>query len=264
MKKISENVGMELTETREDENLNVEFLDCTIYRNQNLTISSRWSKKIYSSLSILNFHSYHPVIMKRNVILEMIRHAFEVTSPEYTEEAKSILHDILRRSSYPEALINAYIVPFTTTSLPKLIGRYVSCPYSKPSYSKIKMIIHQNQLNVKLAPKPISNNRRILFSKVKDVRDASQIKNCVFKICCNSCSFTHICTTGNFDVQRTFRRVINDISSPCRKHTLDYPNHYMNKEIFIIKTFYNKFDADHSKYILKRMKGLKGRRMIVN
>lgn len=248
-----------------DTNFEVEFLECTFRRNQNLTVTSRWLKKNYISLSIQNFHSYHPVIMKKNVMLEMIRHAFSITSPEFIESTEILLREILRRSSYPEALINAYIKPFTITMLPNVINpsdRYVSCPYSRPSFKKIKSVIYQNKLHTKLALKPISNNRRILFSRIKDVRDASSIKNSVFKICCSFCSFTHMCTTGNFDIQRTFHRVINDKKSPCGQHISDFPNHSMSKEVFIMKTFHNKFDTENSSYFF--LDRLEGRRMIVD
>lgn len=196
----------------------------------------------------------------------MIRHAFDITSPESTENTKLLLCDILRRSSYPEPLINAYIKPFTTTGLPKIISqsvRHVSCPYYRPSYNRIKSIVYQNKLNAKLAPKPVSNNRRVLFSRVKGVRDASSIKNCVFKICCSCCSFTHLFTTENLDVQRTFQKVTNDKKSPCGQHISDFPFHSMSKEVFIMKTFDNKFDTEHSRYFYKQVEELKGRRMIV-
>lgn len=267
-KKISESVGMEITVTKEDINSEVEFLDCIFRRNQNLTVTSRWLKKYYSSLSILNFHSYHPVSMKRNVMLEMIRNAFAITSPEFIGCTELLLCDILGRSSYPDAITNSYVKPFTTTGVPKLINHpvnfFVSCPYFKPSFKRIKSVIHRNKLNKKLAPKPISNNRRILFSRVKDVRDASQVKNSVIKICCSSCAFTHLCTTGNLNVQRTFQRLVNDEKSPCGQHILDYPNHSMDKEVFIMKTFYNKFDADNSQYFFKQIEKMNGRRMTLD
>lgn len=206
--------------------------------------------------------------MKRNVMLEMIRNAFAITSPEFIGCTELLLCDILGRSSYPDAITNSYVKPFTTTGVPKLINHpvnfFVSCPYFKPSFKRIKSVIHRNKLNKKLAPKPISNNRRILFSRVKDVRDASQVKNSVIKICCSSCAFTHLCTTGNLDVQRTFQRLVNDEKSPCGQHILDYPNHSMDKEVFIMKTFYNKFDADNSQYFFKQIEKMNGRRMTLD
>lgn len=44
-KKISATVNMELTVTNEDDNRDIEFLDCIFHRNSDQTISSRWFKK---------------------------------------------------------------------------------------------------------------------------------------------------------------------------------------------------------------------------
>ncbi|HEY0221517.1 MAG TPA: hypothetical protein VGC17_01715 [Lactovum miscens] len=266
VERVSKDVGMELTVTREDSNSEVEFLDCVFRRNQDSTVSHRWFKKSYSSLSILNFHSYHPVVMKKNVILELIRNAFEVTSPEFMNDTELLLRDILHRSSYPEALTNGYIKPFTSFKMPKDLDyshRYVSCPYFKPSYERIKSTIYNRKLNVKLAPKPFSNNRRILFSRIKDIRDASSIKNSVFKICCNDCPFAYVCTTKNFDIQRTFQRIVIDDKSVCGQHVLKFPDHSMDKEVIVIKTFHNKFDTEQSRYFTKQIEMLQGKRIML-
>lgn len=92
--------------------------------------------------------------------------------------------------------------------IPKItnpLDRFISCPYYMPSFHMIKSVISQNKFNRKLAPSPISNKRSVLYSRVQDVYDVSSLKH-------------------------------------CWKHTLKYPGHSMNKEIFIMKTFSNKYD----------------------
>lgn len=117
--RISDAANMELTVTNENENENfdIEFLDCVFQRNQDSSISSRWlkkdyelcfvskRKKDYNSLAILNYHSYHPMNMKVNVVRQMIRHAFAITSSEFMKETKELLITILHNSSYASRFI---------------------------------------------------------------------------------------------------------------------------------------------------------------
>lgn len=254
---VSRITNMELTITYENSDNEIEFLDCIFRRNNDLTISSRWNKKNYSSKSVLNFHSHHPVSTKRNVIMEMINHAFDVSSPEFYEHTRDLLVDILRRSSYPEAIINSYLNPFSLRNEPcKLIGPsvdYVSCPFSNPSIDRIKCVVRNNRLNLRIAPRPMFNNRRMIFSRIKDVQGSTMKRNAIFKFQCNDCTFTRLCTTGNWDVQRAFQRIKNENGSPWYQHKQYFPNHTINERIQIVKTFYNKFDADQSNYIVNQI-----------
>lgn len=261
---ISTAANMELTVTDENENLDVEFLDCVFRRNQDLSISNRWLKKGYNSLSILNYHSYHPINMKVNVVREIIRHAFAVTSSEFMKETKELLITILHNSSYPSRFIANQLSAISSASTNRVQSkvnrpsvRYVSCPYFELMMENIQSIATENCLNIKLAPKPSSNNRKVLFSRIKDARNQSSIKNAVFKVKCKNCDFVHISTTKHFDVRRTVQFLINDKHSPCYQHLVEFPHHSINENAAIIKTFYNKYDVEHSKYLLKNIKEIK-------
>lgn len=259
--KVSRSVGMELTITEENDECEIEFLDCIFRRNPDLTISSRWMKKNYSSKSILNFHSNHPIAMKKNVITELIRHAFLVTSPVFFEDTRNLLSDVLRRSSYPEAIIKAYISTYAEAERPRMLkspNYFVSCPFVNPLFNDIKSVVRQNKLRIRLAPKPTSNNKRVIFSKIKDTRTILSKKNSIFRVQCKICRFTSISTTKNWDVRRAYDRLLNDKRSMCSKHALEFKGHSMNENISILKTFYNKFDTDRSCYIVKDIERLKG------
>lgn len=254
---ISTCVRMELTLTNEDHNSEVEFLDCTFKRNEDCTISSRWLKKSFSCLSILNFHSYHPPSMKFNVAIEMIRKAYLLTSPEFLEQTKELLANILKRSSYPEH----FIIENLHVNLPNDIknvrlkeapngSRYISCPYFDPFFNIVKSVISENGMNLKLAPMPSSSNKRILFSRIKDFRDRRTIKNAIFKMECKNCEFIHLNTTKGSDIQRTIQSLINDHNSPCAIHILEFPDHQFKKDVKIIKSFYDEYDVKQSRSIL--------------
>lgn len=194
----------------------------------------------------------------------MIKHAYAVTSPEFIEDTKALLTKILRNSSYPELFINEnlYINLFIPISAirPKFKSnsvRYVSCPYFNPLIKSIQSVIDQNDLKMKLAPKPLSNNRRMLFTKIKDVRDHSSIKNAIFKLSCMNCDFNHTSTTKNFDVQTSIQRLVSDNDSPYGLHIAAFPSHSINRKAKIIKTFYNKYDTEHSNYVLRHIEKMK-------
>lgn len=98
------------------------------------------------------------------------------------------------------------------------------------------------------------------MSKIKDVREPSSMKNAVFKVRCLDCDFIHTTATKNFDVRRTCQRMFTDKDSPCSQHIVDFPLHTMDENINIVKTFHNKFDVEHSRYVFKYIKELKENR----
>lgn len=253
---MSKITKMEITVTNENQDQDVEFLDCVHRRNPDGTVSSRWSKKVYSRLSI--YHSFHPWSVKFNTVIEMIKKAFETTSPDFIELTKELLVDILKRSSYAEWFIidNVHVNPPNAIESSfkikgKLNIRYVSCPYYNPFFNDIKK--NENNLDVKLAPRPSKNNRRLLFSQIKDERKQMMKKNAIFKISCKNCPFTHILTTKNFDIKRTINSISVDIRSPCFLHIRKFPNHSFHQEAEIIKAFYNYQDAQHSRHVQSKI-----------
>lgn len=82
---IEKATNLQVNLTTENERCKVNFLDCTMKRNEDSTISFKWYKKEHSSFSILNFHSFHTTYVKANAVKEMIRKACLVTSNESFE-----------------------------------------------------------------------------------------------------------------------------------------------------------------------------------
>lgn len=74
--------GIKLKLNVEDENGEVFYCNMAISRdlNNNNRIRIRWWKKPQSSNKILDFHSFHPIGMKKNVVKEYVRNALSVTS----------------------------------------------------------------------------------------------------------------------------------------------------------------------------------------
>lgn len=260
MNAISREVAMKITVTRENVDHEIEFLDCTFKRNPDNSISSRWFKKECSCLQIINFHSSHPWIMKRNIINQMIKKAITMTSPEFLSITMDLIANVLKRSSYPEPTIASFLRwnPNIAATMPPprnpaVVPRYVSFPYSPPIFNMVKSVVDTVRLPVRLAPAPFANNRRIIFSSIKDKWPSTWKKNVLFQIKCSDCPFTHTSTAVLLDVQRTVDSLLKNPQSTIFQHFLSFPAHNMITPPEILKTFRNKFDARRSHNAIKEI-----------
>lgn len=172
---ISTATGMSITTTKENNDSEIDFLNCTFKRNADGSVSSKWFKKKCCSFQTLNYHSYHRWSMKDSNTKEMIQFALNVTSPEFREHTKSMLIKILYNSSYPSDYIQKMMYKYEGLISPILIRAekpritYVSCPSYRPTVKVINDVISQRKIPVKINPSPFSNNRQLLLSRVKDV-----------------------------------------------------------------------------------------------
>lgn len=187
--------NMKIVRTDEDAGREVFYLDCIFRRMvSDKTISYRWSKKSYSSFSTLDYHSNHPVHVKKNVVREMIDKSFQVTSPMFVPKTANLLSDVLTRSNYPrsyyENLIDMHNVGNDPKPNPMKISsrrKYVACPFYKPITDKINHTIRSNNLDVNIAYAPILTNKLNIFGNMKDKRDLMSTVNSKFTLACNNC-----------------------------------------------------------------------------
>lgn len=254
MDAISLAVGMKITVTHEDENKEVEFLDCVFRRNDDGSISTRWFKKECSSRMVLNYHSLHPWMMKRNVVDQMIKRALALTSSKFVPAVTAMLVDVLRRSSYPVPFVNSAIrliknnmhgtPSVAACAMPSVqTSTYVSCPYVQPSFDAIKSTIANVGIPVKLAPTPVSRNKNVIFSRLKDSVPQHAKKNVLFRMSCSMCSFFHDAVADTVDVGRTMTRCLENVNAPVAKHLVSYPGHVFMERPVVIRSFRNGFDA---------------------
>lgn len=275
---ISTAVKMKLTTTAEDKNNDVEYLDCVFRRNEDFSVSHRWFKKQCSSFAVLNYHSYHPWNMKRDVIAEMARKAFHVTSPFFYEQTKDLLSLVLYNSSYPERTvlecINGLLRTRThtrsnfvaETSSERIHKRttnehdcrtYVSCPYDERFIDRLSLLISEFDLNISLAPRPMMSNRRSIFTLMKDQRDPQTKGRSIFSMKCEHCDFRSVHMTGAFDVARTAYALLKDEGTPVNVHWNAAPSHRSQPLFSIIKTFSNDVDVKHSRSAISYLNRIK-------
>ncbi|KXJ76535.1 hypothetical protein RP20_CCG009440 [Aedes albopictus] len=82
------------------------FLDTLITRHEDQTLSTCWCSKPIASGRLLNFHSFHPTLMKINVAMNYINRVIALTTNINWNHLKQTIFQHLRRNNYPSALIN--------------------------------------------------------------------------------------------------------------------------------------------------------------
>lgn len=99
-------LGMKMKLEVEDENKEVEYLQLKIGRSSNSRmLHVRWIQKEYSAKKIIDYYSYHPREMKNNVVREFIRSALTLTSPVHWKQTTNVLRLTLKRSNYPNGIV---------------------------------------------------------------------------------------------------------------------------------------------------------------
>lgn len=258
----------------------VTFLDTMIIRKDCGSIVTRWWSKDCSARVILNYHSFHPMSMKRSVIEEYIRHAIRVTSPELMNITIKNLRLILRRSSYPVSISE----PILKMQLSKLGGLFVTSTYGSPddtvdveneigfedryanlkkkdgmkvdknvlyipmplhdfgTIKKLKKITRSNFIRCRIAPRTTRSNRDRVFSKLKDKADFASIRFAIFELRCRRCSFKEVYRTESQDLMRTVKFCLNRPRSLLRSHVKENPNHVIMDHPMAIRVFRSSYD----------------------
>lgn len=235
--------GMKLKLTVEDVENEVDYLQMKVGRNvRENSVYVRWTQKDYSSGRILDFHSFHPLNMKVNVVKEYVKSALKLTSTMHWNKTINSLRKVLRNSNYSHSFINEYmnrakreVNGISTASVSNETGRkkrFLACPYYPSAMNFVTGTIKRtNMKNVSLAPsvKKNSNSSKV-FSNLKDKREFNCMKRSSLMIRCRDCDFESKVFTGSFDVERTFKSSIEDVRSDMYQHCVSL-NHNVNAEI---------------------------------
>lgn len=99
--------GLPIKKEEMDPDGKITYLDVMMHRNEEKQIITQWYQKSCSARKILDFHSNHPTLMKRNMIREFMRHALKLTHATRYQETIRKITSTLRRSSYPKSMIMA-------------------------------------------------------------------------------------------------------------------------------------------------------------
>lgn len=101
--------GLILKRTDETNSGEVSYLDMMLNITPEREVETKWWQKECSSRRILDYHSHHPMSMKRSIVRQFVKHAIEVTSHRLQYKALINLKSVLKRSSYPVDFISRVI-----------------------------------------------------------------------------------------------------------------------------------------------------------
>ncbi|XP_062709043.1 uncharacterized protein LOC134288377 [Aedes albopictus] len=103
-------------ETEQDGKL--AFLDMTVIRNPDQTLTTEWYAKPIASGRMLNYKSFHQPKHKMNVAKNFIHRVCSLTQNKSMDEITTIIHQHLRKNGYPKQLINRLLQLYTTKTHP--------------------------------------------------------------------------------------------------------------------------------------------------
>lgn len=89
-----------------EQNNRLPFLDMTVIRKSDQSLTTEWYAKPIASGRMLNYRSYHQPKYKLNVANNLIHRVKSLTHNKSNDETDRIVHEILRKNNYPKQLIN--------------------------------------------------------------------------------------------------------------------------------------------------------------
>ncbi|XP_062710337.1 uncharacterized protein LOC134288705 [Aedes albopictus] len=92
--------------TEEEKENRLPFLDMTVIRNADQTLTTEWYAKPIASGRMLNYNSFHQPKYKINVANNFIHRVCSLTRNKPLDEIAKTIHQHLRQNNYPKSLIN--------------------------------------------------------------------------------------------------------------------------------------------------------------
>lgn len=240
------------------------YLDVRILRLDGEFLTEWWQKDC-SNKKILNFHSHHPVYMKRNIVISYIKHALDVTSKSRYQNVIRAVQKTLRRSSYPRNFVSKCLKSvlndiggiFVTSTYGTVddenvclrteilghdeppscnIQRKMVMQLQKPNY--VSMPFHNDKalylvnerlssLPIRIAPTSTRPNKKRFFTCLKRGLTYKNVKRATFIIRCNDCTFKKICRTIYKNLHDTIQEELR--SEVVKRHIHIFPSHTFSR-----------------------------------
>lgn len=237
--------GMGLKLVAENDSQEVDYLQMKVGRDATSgnTIYFKWSQKEFGAKRILDFHSFHPLKMKENIVREYIRTALRLTSVSYLNESINILKKTLFNSNYPYYFVWNQIgivkselgkdSEMIVNKRNRIRSKFIPCPYRPGSIRVVRKIIKKSNVrNVSVTPTMNHSNAKTVFANLKDNRNLMNLVRSSFIVRCTDCEFTDTLFTGVSDVGKTLDTALSNVDSKVYKHCID-SGHSMNEDVRI-------------------------------
>lgn len=165
----------------------INFLNMTVMR-EGQSMITKWYRKPYASLRLLNFYSSHKRAVIRNTAIHFIKTILELSDAKFFVENRELILKTLRINCFPEIEI-IKLMQYYTLMIPlynnkkQVAEYYVPIPFCNVKYNRISKVITNNM------------NMRI--------KSADSIKNMKINPIRNIKDFTPLCDRSNMIVQVT-------------------------------------------------------------
>ncbi|KAI4476345.1 hypothetical protein M0804_013660 [Polistes exclamans] len=136
-----------------EDNGSLPFLDVTVIRNKDRTISTNWYRKPTSSGRCINYYSNHPLSQKIGTIKGLLFRALTLRSNKFHTDNKKKIETLIENNIYPMSLIrmvfNEFKIDKDRIKNPNPQDKkYIKFPYIKPLVNKINKCFKNT--NIKL------------------------------------------------------------------------------------------------------------------
>ncbi len=193
------------------------FLDMTVVRLEDGSLSTIWYQKEISSGRYLNYMGRNPIGHKRNAAIALIDRAVAFTNPNDRPERLRKVRELMKDNGYPndfvEGLITTRVHRFYNSVTMKTQKpenqRYVSAPYVPGLSERIKKSL--KKYDILLSTKTINKVNNV-FTRTKYKIATPNKSKVVYRVKCQDCHGTYVGNTK----QRTSKRMY--------QHELDIKN----------------------------------------
>lgn len=250
---------LKLKIVRENERNEVNFLNATIQRSlsgkngNEYKVLFKWYYKECSAQRILDYHSSHPLSMKRNVCDEYIRNALLVSDESNWKETTEKLWSFFDASHYPKRFTrNRFFDVKRRMNVSRREGVvqskdvnrvYISFPFSREILGRSKFLIRKLALKkrITLSPKIVRGMKRNILTNLKNKVKMNSIINATAIARCKNCKFSCRISTQSYDLQRSFNHLKCNGRSVIARHLNEFPDHVFDS-LCDIKAFRSKYE----------------------
>lgn len=198
LNKIDPRIKFTMEEENADHQIN--FLDVTLIRSPDLTITTKWFCKPYSSNRLVNWYSEHEPHTIHNTSVRYISNMLSYSDISFHKELIEKAKLILFKNSFPLPKIDDFIIKAMEVVAFNIIGendadntQFFSTLAPYHLLNSINKCSKSNLSNVKYVNTySNSNSGSTIFSQIKDSPDVDLLSNIVVRVSCKECKFFRI------------------------------------------------------------------------
>lgn len=179
----------------EEINGTINFLDMTLIRQSDGTISTKWYQKEIASGRYLHFNAHNPTTHKRNVATALSDRAIALTNPQDRPKSLARVKELLADNGYPDEFVSNIIRDRTdkfynnTKKSSVTPQRYVAAPYIPGLSELLKKSLNPHGLMLSCKT---TNKIGNIYSKTKYKVPKELKSKVVYQVRCLDCNAVYV------------------------------------------------------------------------